>query len=53
MRGQLEEARGHLEVAVEEMKKTETMEIRDKGERFPDPRIEMETFAIGRLAARA
>jgi flagellar protein FliJ len=48
---QLEEARTALEIAVEEMKKAESMENRDKSERFPDPpRGEMPPYGMSRMA---
>lgn len=51
LRGQVEEARGHLEIAIEELKKVESMESRDKPDRYADPqRAEMDPYAMGRLA---
>lgn len=49
---QAEEARGLLEAALDEMKKAESMEVRDKPERYAEP-PRNEGFAAGRTAARA
>lgn len=49
---QAEEARGLLEAALDEMKKVESMESRDKPERYVEP-PRAEGFVAGRAAARA
>jgi flagellar export protein FliJ len=52
LNGQIEEARDRLVAAVDEMKKAESMESRDKPERFAEPpRAEMDGYTMGRLAS--
>jgi flagellar protein FliJ len=51
LNGQIEEARARLDAAIEEFKKAESMESRDKPERFTEPpRADMDTYSMGRLA---
>ena len=51
LQDQVEEARGHLGTAMDELKKAESMESRDKPDRFAEPpRSDTHTFTIGRLA---
>lgn len=47
---QVEEARGLLEAALDEMKKAESMESRDKAERYAEPPREAAGYAAGRMA---
>ena len=55
LKGQIEEARGLYDAALEDLRKAETMETRDKADqRFAEPpRGDADPFAMGRLAARA
>ena len=54
LKEQLDDARHHLEAAVDDMKKAETIDVRDKGDRYAEPpRADQNGFAIGRMAARA
>lgn len=54
LKEQLDDARNHLELAIEDMKKAETMDVRDKSERYAEPpRADQIALAMGRMAARA
>ena len=51
LKGQIEEARLHLEAALEDMRKTETLEGRDKADRYADgARGEADGYPMGRFA---
>lgn len=51
LKGQIEDARAHLETAGEELKKAESMDSRDKAERYAEPpRPDADAYAMGRLA---
>ncbi|WP_131119511.1 flagellar export protein FliJ [Lichenihabitans psoromatis] len=52
LRGQIEEARSHYETAMDELKKAENIDSRDKTERFSEPprAADMDTYAMARLA---
>ncbi len=47
---QVEEARGLLEVALDEMRKAESMETRDKPDRYVEPPREASAYAGSRMA---
>ncbi len=51
LKDQVEEARRHLEIAIDEMKKAESIESRDKPDRYAEPsRSGVNPYEIGRLA---
>ena len=52
LKSQVDEARGHYEAAVEDLKKAESMDNRDKAERFADsPRGDLDpSYNVVRLA---
>ena len=51
LKGQIEEARGHYEAAMDDLRKAESLDHRDKGERYAEPpRADPDPFTLTRLA---
>jgi flagellar FliJ protein len=51
LKGQIEEARALYDAAVDDLRKAESMDQRDKADRYPEPsRAEASGFALNRLA---